>query len=291
MKNKIILIALIVFLLGCEKNKDTTPIQDYVFGLQFNNYNLDLSYINLDNLEITNYNLPIKTGGLYRGVYDGINNYYASVGDTIFEIDITGNTISRKFNSPDTLLHIYNDNERNEIIGVSIVNDTVNIYQLSLFTGDYSMKKTKLQSNSEKFITNVAYNSTDKNLIIKIGDEANIVNVDSGEEILGFDLLNVIHGLRYSKKENRLFLIEFSNNELYFKKYDLSGIEQFSMKLEADIMAFYAENCVINSNDDYIFIAKNKDQNANLIKIAGDKISQKELMSYDFIIGFSYIKK
>jgi sugar lactone lactonase YvrE len=101
----------------------------------------------------------------------------------------------------------------------------------------------------------------------------------------------VVHGLRYSKNENRLYFIEYLNRELYFKKYDLNGTEQFSMKLEADIVAFYADNCVITDHDDYIFIAMNKNQNVNIIKIEGDILTQKELISYEAILGFSYVKK
>jgi hypothetical protein len=290
MKKVIIIFLTSIVLISCGKEKDSNP-QEYVFGLKFNSYSLDLSYLNLNSLETTNNRLLINTGILFRGTFDGLNNYYASVGDTIFEIDITKNTISKKFKSSDSLLYIFKDYDTNEIIGVSVLNDTINISKLSLVAGTQSLIKTSLTSHTENFMTDVNYNSIDKTLIIKIGNDVNIIDIMNGARISKFEMQNVIHGLSYSNSEKLLYFLEFSNNELKFKKCDLSGNEKYSKPIGEDIVAFYADNLVLTDTGEYIFVAINKDQKNYLYRISFDNVSKTEIVNYESIFGFSYIKK
>lgn len=289
MKKVIIVLLTSIVLISCGKEKDCNP-QEYAFGLKLNSYTLDLRYLNLNSLETTNNRLLINAGILFRGTFDGLKNYYASVGDTIFEIDITKNTISKKFKSIDSLLYIFKDYDRNEIIGVSVLNDTINISKLSLVAGNQSLIKTSLTSHTENFMTDVNYNSIDKTLIIKIGNDVNIIDVVNGARISKFEMQNVIHGLIYSNSEKRLYYIEFSNNELKLKKCDLSGIEKYSKLIGEDIVAFYADNLVLTDTGEYIFVAINKGKNY-LYRISSDNVSKTEIANYESIFGFSYIKK
>jgi hypothetical protein len=290
MKKFIILFTIGLFLLGCERNKDEDP-QEFVFGLQLASNQLSFDYINLSNCEITNHSLPIQSGVLFRGVFDENSNYYASVADTVYEINIADNTINRKFNSPDKLLYIFNDFDRQYIIGVNIINDTVGIYRLSLQTENQSFIKTNLISDSDSFISDVVYNSNEETLIIKIGNEFNTLNIGNGERISVFEIPNATHGLRFSRIENSLNYIEFCDDKLYYKKCDLNGNENFSKILETEIVFFIADNFVLTDNNDYVFIAMNQDQITRLHRINSNEISTMEIKDYDAIFGFSYIKK
>lgn len=290
MRRLAFIITASLFLLSCEKNSDNTQ-QEYLFGLQLSSHQLSFDYINMNSCEITNHSLPIQSGILFRGTFDGLNNYYASVGDTIYEINITENNIIRKFTSPDTLLYIFSDIDKNLLIGVSINNDTVGIYKLSLTTENQSFIKTGLISNSASFVTDVVYNTNDETLIIKIGNVLNTINIDNGEKISGFMNQNIIHGLRFLKSDNCLHYIEFSDNKLYYKKCDLNGDEKYSNLLETDIVGFYADNFVLTDKNEYVFIAMDIDQKAKLYRIDSKGINKKELINYDAVFGFSYIKK
>ena len=161
-------------LLSCEKSINDSAQQEYVFGLQLSSHQLSLDYINLNTFELTSYSLPVQSGIFYRGTFDGNNNYYVSVSDTIYEIDITDNSIRRKFISPDTLLYLFNDTDKKLLTGVSRKNDTIGIVKISLTTGDQSFTKTSLVSDPVSFVTDAVYNTNDGTLIINVDNRKDL---------------------------------------------------------------------------------------------------------------------